>query len=554
MGDGSQPDDETLARRELKDYTRAFAASGQSSARFVWRRDRRLITAALVRDGQSVRIELGGRIDPPGDLTLRELEVLTFVALGASNAQIAALLVVSPRTISTHVERILRKLDVKRRAAAALTARERGLLVLPLPEQPGAAALTADAMFDQAAASEALAAVQAPRMRKPKPQRTLRLGSAFPAPRTPNGDGAEMRRGATLAIEQVNASGGIAGQRIEHMVVDIDPSSPGSVRDGMTALLEKDVDGITVGFVTAWEAAYDTLKGTGVPFLNASTSEAQVAATAADPDAFSGCFQTDPTEMAYGLGMVQLLDSEVCAPVLGERPRTISIVGASDPFSTSLEAAVRRALVDTGWEVLELGSRVDNDDAVIAELRDLDPTVVVNTNASAIDLGAFQKAFAASGTEALVHAFYAPSHPGFLTALGPFAEGMLWSTAGGLLPGPLGQRFREQYEERFGRPPDMVYGPHCYDQVQILATAWALAGGGRDRRAVTQAIRSRVHRGVCGSYYLDNPHQANPSYPISTADPSLGMAHLHVQVQEGRHRLVAPAIYGHDTGVIRTIR
>ena len=62
-----------------------------------------------------------------GLLTRRELEVLHLVASGKTNRQIASELVLSPRTVSRHVESIFAKLQVNSRAAAAGYAVRRGL-------------------------------------------------------------------------------------------------------------------------------------------------------------------------------------------------------------------------------------------------------------------------------------------------------------------------------------------------------------------------------------------------------------------------------------------
>jgi DNA-binding CsgD family transcriptional regulator len=61
-------------------------------------------------------------------LSARELEVLPLLAAGRSNAEIADILVISPRTVGTHVSRILHKLGVERRAQVADLARRVGLL------------------------------------------------------------------------------------------------------------------------------------------------------------------------------------------------------------------------------------------------------------------------------------------------------------------------------------------------------------------------------------------------------------------------------------------
>jgi DNA-binding CsgD family transcriptional regulator/RecA/RadA recombinase len=72
------------------------------------------------RSGTSGR-ELAG-------LTEREIEVLRLVAQGLTNAEIAAILVVSPLTVNAHMRSIFNKLDVTRRAAAARFAVEHGLV------------------------------------------------------------------------------------------------------------------------------------------------------------------------------------------------------------------------------------------------------------------------------------------------------------------------------------------------------------------------------------------------------------------------------------------
>jgi DNA-binding NarL/FixJ family response regulator len=54
----------------------------------------------------------------PG-LTQREVEVLSLVREGLTNAEIARRLVVSTTTVRTHLENIFEKLDVHTRTAAA---------------------------------------------------------------------------------------------------------------------------------------------------------------------------------------------------------------------------------------------------------------------------------------------------------------------------------------------------------------------------------------------------------------------------------------------------
>jgi DNA-binding NarL/FixJ family response regulator len=63
-------------------------------------------------------------------LTPRETEILTYMAKGYFNKQIAIELSISEQTIKNHITSILRKLDANARTQAVITAIKRGLITL----------------------------------------------------------------------------------------------------------------------------------------------------------------------------------------------------------------------------------------------------------------------------------------------------------------------------------------------------------------------------------------------------------------------------------------
>jgi HD-GYP domain-containing protein (c-di-GMP phosphodiesterase class II) len=71
------------------------------------------------------------RREGPAGLTAREIDVLRLLALGLSSKQIAARLVIAPKTARNHIEHIYTKIGASSRATASLFAMQQGLL----PEQ-----------------------------------------------------------------------------------------------------------------------------------------------------------------------------------------------------------------------------------------------------------------------------------------------------------------------------------------------------------------------------------------------------------------------------------
>jgi DNA-binding CsgD family transcriptional regulator len=67
------------------------------------------------------QIQMPPDFRPPG-LTPREADVMRWLACGKTDAEIAALLAISPRTVQKHLEHIYVKLGVETRTAAVMRA------------------------------------------------------------------------------------------------------------------------------------------------------------------------------------------------------------------------------------------------------------------------------------------------------------------------------------------------------------------------------------------------------------------------------------------------
>ncbi|MEU5433282.1 response regulator transcription factor [Streptomyces sp. NPDC020719] len=106
---------------ELAHAVRVVAAGDALLAPNITKR----LIAEFSRTASGPRAPLKDRV---ATLTERETEVLSLIAQGLSNAEIAARLLVAEQTVKTHVSRMLVKLNLRDRTQAAVFAYETGLV------------------------------------------------------------------------------------------------------------------------------------------------------------------------------------------------------------------------------------------------------------------------------------------------------------------------------------------------------------------------------------------------------------------------------------------
>ena len=113
-------DTEELLRRALAEFQRLGASA---AAGVLARRLRERGARGLPRGPRPTTLE------NPAGLTSRELEILTLVAGGLRNREIAERLFLSEKTVDHHISAILAKLGVRSRTDAMRRAIELGLVV-----------------------------------------------------------------------------------------------------------------------------------------------------------------------------------------------------------------------------------------------------------------------------------------------------------------------------------------------------------------------------------------------------------------------------------------
>lgn len=542
---------EVLDTTEILSYGRRLWHTSHDRIRFLLElpASRRWLETTLSAEhtgGEEVTLITAEVIALPHRLTARELEVLTLVAAGHSNPAIAEMLFTSPRTVSTQVETIRAKLGAISRTAAGVQAFQNSWLKLPLPVPPemlgtlSIAGLMSEHIEHLPASAMAVAAASSPKLPSP-----IRLGLAYAAKGPASADGMQSLRGALLAVDQINARGGIRGRAIEPVQLDAGIYTGAGVRSTFAELREREVDAVLMSYVFDEQAAFESAAELGVPVLHTMTSKRHLETVRMNPRKFRALFQCVPPETNYGPGLARFL-SIVEETGIDGGSRTVRFVETAADSGQIADAGTLRLLEERGWrtagvEVLEPDPGAM--ERLVGRILEDPPTVLVVTEFLPSTLAALLTMLRAAKCPSVIYTIYAPSIPEFATEMGDAAEGLVWATVSSTYSDPYGQQFREAYIERYSESPGLSQAGLAYDMVHVISSAWQQSIDPSDISGTVEALRSTRYRGVNGSYNFTLGRQSTIAYPEETDDPSLGNAQLIFQVQGGEHRCISPAPY-----------
>lgn len=363
-------------------------------------------------------------------------------------------------------------------------------------------------------------------------------------------DDADHLNGTTLAMEEINAAGGVLGRPIDLRVVDVDKLSAESCSQAIRALVDARVHAISNAFVFVPVPAMDASANYKCPYLHGNTQRAGTEAVRDNPDKYSHVFQTDPSEVHYGYHFPIWLEAMEDEAGWSPKNRGVHIVQEQVAYNQTISRTCIEALKNSRFElaaVTDIQFPVQDWGPVIQDiLRTGAGTVMINHWVAA-EYAAFCRQFRANPLQdALVYLQYGPSQPEFLQLAGRAAEGFCWSTVLGVYADEKGMAFRTRYKERF---PDGVMGlcytGNGYDIAYYLKAAWEAVGDPDDFQAVCDWIRVNPFRGVCGTMDLNNEfqeaaHYPDNGFPVTALELEAGMSQLFFQVQDGEHKIIYP--------------
>ena len=382
------------------------------------------------------------------------------------------------------------------------------------------------------------------------------IGSMVPLTGSSANDGREFRNGLSMAVDEVNARGGILGRPLEAVFIDTGNQSAAEVVRAARFLISKHnaaaiINGYNIG---PQNAEYEPLADAGIIYLHHNTLVQHHDTVASDPKRYFGCFMSDPAEYWYGQGFIKFLswlrDSGRWRP----RNRRIAILSGPKPYSIVIANAMAGAASTFGWELpFAPMVRPTNSDwrTLLDQVRVHDPAVLAMTHFHAGDLARFHLQFMEKPLPSLLYLQYGALHRAFSEITGEKARGVITCTVIGLPRDEIGRKFAANYRERFGphATPEVGCQPHC--SLHHYAIAAAVAGGAGEpgneeiNRRIARALIEIPYRSVAGMIRFHPLWPAAVPYPAATQDPSLGLPHLFYQLRgpDEPPALIAPDPY-----------
>jgi branched-chain amino acid transport system substrate-binding protein len=362
-------------------------------------------------------------------------------------------------------------------------------------------------------------------------------------------DHQDWTNGVMMAIEEINADGGVLGRQLEAKIIDLDMLTPEGNVAGIQSLIEGGSHAIASAFTIIPPPAMDAAAPSGIPYVHGNTSTLNVDLFQGDKDKYRNIFQLDVPEAYYGSGFVKFLQEMTASGQWEPKNNKVHIVQGQISYTQLISQATQEAIAATNgeWEVgaiTDIQFPVQDWAPVIRALQDTDAAAIMIDHWVAAELAAFAQQYAFDPVPgSLVYLQYGPSQPEFLDLAQGAGEGMVWGTVYGVYADEQGNAFREKYRAKYPGTMGMVYTGGGYDAVHILAQAWEKTGNPDDFDAVGNALRAMEYRGVNGFYKIDPETNSGISYPNMTDDPEGGQAHLFFQVQDNEHRIIAPSTF-----------
>jgi branched-chain amino acid transport system substrate-binding protein len=372
---------------------------------------------------------------------------------------------------------------------------------------------------------------------------TVDIGLLSPLTGPASADGQEFQRGAQMAVDEVNAAGGIDGHLFKLVVADVKDQSAGSVTSAVERLLDdKNLHFVMTGYASTTNFEIESMAEANVPYVLAGSSQQTRDIIGPDPGKFDCCWSWTPSYDPYNTGVVAFIDKLVEEGKIKLSNKKLAIISSDNAYSKGISEGMKKAFAAQGWtvgvdELVPFGDVTDWH-SILAKVRSVAPDVVINTDYQTGNAASFLSQFLEQPTNSLLFLQYAPSVPEFVKLSGPKANGVIYDLLGGSLNTPKNPRAAEvakKFKDKYGIDTGL-YGAALYEIANLYFDAVRKVGRVDDHAAIMKALGQTDKKTVAGRLKFD------PKTHLAMAGDDF-VPLTFWQIVDGERKLIAPADY-----------
>lgn len=357
-----------------------------------------------------------------------------------------------------------------------------GLLLLPACRQaaPGPVVLDAGQVFEQ----DVIAALPAPP--------TYRIGINTEVTGTGAQIGDLSLRAARLAIEEINAAGGVNGVPLELIVRDARSDPAVALAEYQRAVAEDDLDALLGPFKSAFGVRIVPEHiGQPLPMFIGATNATLT--QQGDPH----LFRMRPSDQMTAPAMLAFILEQIPTARIGLIHDTDAFgSGGADRIAADLAALGRPAPLRLGYV-----TGTTEFDGLVQQLAEAQVEAILIYGTNQTDVGHLLRAVRYWDLE--VPIVTSPVGASVVTrnVAGAAQDDIYAVLDANLEAWPKGRRFQQAFLDRFGLPPD-TYITWYYDAIHLLAQIWSDYPEARGEQ-LSRLIRATQYEGAQGVYCFD---------------------------------------------------
>ncbi len=371
----------------------------------------------------------------------------------------------------------------------------------------------------------------------------VKIGLLAPLTGPASADGQEFERGAQLAIDEMNAAGGINGHTFSLVVGDVKDQSAGNVTSAVERLLgDPDVHFMLTGYASLTNFEIENMAEAEMPYVLAANSQQTKDIIALAPENYTCCWSWTPSFDAYNTDVTAFAEKLAADGKIELPTKKVAIVSSDNAYSKTISEGMKKTFTEQGWtitvdEIVPFGEVTDWR-SILAKVREDVPDVVINTDYLPGNSASFLTQFLEQPTKSLVFLQYAPSVPEFVQLTGEKSNGVIYDLLGGPLVSPNNPRADEimtKFKDAYGVESG-TYGVALYEIVNLYFDALKKVGDPNDHVGIMESIGATDKQVVAGRLKFDpETHlamQGDDYIPIT-----------FFQIWDGERILISPEKY-----------